>query len=269
MNKTKQEINKEIIALSTFEAVRLRSEMYIGQVAPMDDKLPIIENGKLISKDKVWSPGFMHLIVEILENAIDEAKRMNGKMKKIYVKIDLDTNRVTIRDEGDGFYQAHKKHSKTKKNVVRTAFEELHSGSNFTDSDQNILGTHGVGSSICNILSEEFEVTTVNKTHKVHYKWNDFKIVEEKIEKKQKGEQTGTEVSFIPSSEVFKGFKWDIELIKTYLSFKSFLLSLDNSLSKLEIEGIFLNKGKEEVIEITRDFLPKDRIEVINKDWGS
>ncbi|MFW6311359.1 MAG: toprim domain-containing protein, partial [Nanoarchaeota archaeon] len=29
------------------------------------------------------------------------------------------------------------------------------------------------------------------------------------------------------------------------------------------------NKGKEEVIEVTRDFLPKDKIEVINKDWGS
>ena len=43
----KYQDSKEIIALNTFEAVRLRPTMYIGQVAPMDEKMPIIEEGKL------------------------------------------------------------------------------------------------------------------------------------------------------------------------------------------------------------------------------
>jgi DNA gyrase/topoisomerase IV subunit B len=48
----KQSNAKEIIALNTFEAVRLRPTMYIGQVAPLEDKLPIIVDGKLNSKEK-------------------------------------------------------------------------------------------------------------------------------------------------------------------------------------------------------------------------
>ena len=140
-----QKHQKEIIALNTFEAVRLRPTMYLGQVMPFDDKIPVIREGKIVQADKSWSPGFMHLIVEILENAIDEAKRMKGKMKGIEVIVNLDTNQVTITDEGDGFHKANSKHPKTKKNVVRTAFEELHAGSNFADTSTNILGTHGVG----------------------------------------------------------------------------------------------------------------------------
>jgi DNA gyrase/topoisomerase IV subunit B len=159
----KQTHSKEIIALNTFEAVRLRPTMYIGQIQPMEDKLPIIIDGKLQMVEKAWSPGFMHLIVEVLENAIDEAKRMKGKMKNIYVTVNLDSNEITITDEGGGFHKANSKHPKTKKNVVRTALEELHAGSNFVDTSTNILGTHGVGAAVTNILSEKFEVTTVNR----------------------------------------------------------------------------------------------------------
>jgi len=113
MVEIKQSHNKEIIALDTFEAVRLRPTMYLGQVAPMDDKLPIIRNNILNQVDKKWSPGFMHLIIEILENAIDEAKRMKGKMKNSWVTVNVDNNEVTVQDEGDGFHKANAKHSKT------------------------------------------------------------------------------------------------------------------------------------------------------------
>jgi len=69
--KIDQKNSKEIIALNTFEAVRLRPTMYIGQVAPVDEKLPLVINGTLTDVQKNWSEGFMHLIVEILENALD------------------------------------------------------------------------------------------------------------------------------------------------------------------------------------------------------
>ena len=62
---------KEIIALDIFEAVRLRPGMYLGQVSMVEEKIPIIRDGKLQTYDKPWSPGFMHLIVEILENALN------------------------------------------------------------------------------------------------------------------------------------------------------------------------------------------------------
>jgi len=264
----KQSHQKEIVALDTFEAVRLRPTMYLGQVAMMDDKLPIIRDGKLQQVDKVWSPGFMHLIIEILENAIDEAKRMKGKMKGIEVKIDLNTNRVTITDEGQGFHKANSKHQKTKKNVVRTAFEELHAGSNFIDTSTNILGTHGVGASIVNILSESFWVRTVNATSYVAYDWKNFKVVNEEKRGKKPDDVKGTMVSFVPSPEVFPNFKWDEELITTYLSFKQYLIDQDKALKGLRIKGIFVKNGESFNIPIN-NFLPKETITIDNKEWGT
>lgn len=263
--KISQKNAKEIIALNTFEAVRLRPTMYIGQVAPVSEKMPLVIDGKLISMEKVWSAGFMHLIVEILENALDEAKRCRGKMKNISVTIDLDTNEITVIDQGLGFHNAAKKHPKTKKNVVRTAMEDLHAGSNFTDSSTNILGTHGVGSAVVNILSEKFTVETVNKTDYVKYSWENFKVTEEVIRKKLPGDKLGTKISFIPSTEIFPNYKWDIDLITTYLSFKYFLIGKDPVISKLNLDGYFIKDGKKFDVDVTTDFLPENHIFVETK----
>ena len=260
-----QKHEKEIIALDTFEAIRMRPGMYLGQVSIVEEKIPIIRNGKLQGIDKPWSPGFMHLIVEILENAIDEAKRMKGKMKNIFISVNLDTKEITIKDEGGGFHKAHSKHEKTKKNVVRTAMENLHAGSNFVDSSTNILGTHGLGSSVVNILSKEFSIKTINKTHSVFYKWADFVVKKEEIKDKTDKDEMGTTISFIPSPDIFPGYKWDIELIQTYLSFKSYLLSIDPLLKNLEFHGEFISNGVSSSIAIIKDFLPEETISIKSK----
>ena len=260
--KISQKHEKEIIALNTFEAVRLRPGMYLGQVSIVEEKIPIIRKGRLQNIDKPWSPGFMHLMVEILENALDEAKRMKGKMKNIHILINLDNNKITITDEGQGFYKANSKHPKTKKNVVRTAMEDLHAGSNFIDSSTNILGTHGVGSAVVNILSKEFSVTTVNATSYVHYDWEDYKVITEDRRGKSTNDKRGTSVSFIPSPDIFPGFKWDEEIIKTYLSFKSYLLSLDNKLKNLQINAQFVRNDILEDVGLVSSFLPEQHISI-------
>jgi len=186
-------------------------------------------------------------------------------MKKIHVVVNLDTNEVSISDEGGGFHKANSKHTKTKKNVVRTAMEDLHAGSNFIDSSTNILGTHGVGSAVVNILSKKFTVTTVNATSYVHFEWDDYRVINEEKRGKASSDRRGTTVSFIPSPEIFPGFKWDEELIRTYLSFKNYLISLDPKLKGLEIDGKFIRSGASQDIGITRDFLPKESITVKNE----
>jgi len=263
--KIEQRHEKEIVSLSVFEAVRLRSQMYIGQVSPMEDKLPLVVDGIVKQVDKTWSPGFMHLIIEILENAIDEAKRCKGKMKNIYVTVNLDNSEVTIQDEGQGFHDAAKKHKKTKKNVVRTALEDIHSGSNFTDTSTNILGTHGVGSAIVNILSKYFSVLTVNKTDSVYFAWDDYKVILEDIRKKITSDKLGTTISFIPSKDVFGNMKWDKELISTYLSYKAFLIANDPVINKLKISGSFVENGKNVNINITENFVPQNHVTLKTK----
>jgi topoisomerase-4 subunit B len=242
--------SKEIIALDTFTAVRMRPTMYVSQVSLMDEKLPIIKDGRLQLVDKCWSPGFMHLLVEILENSLDEAKRCKGKMKNINVKVNLDNNEVTVIDEGKGFHNAEKIHKTTKKNVVRTALEELHAGSNF------------IGSAVCNILSQYFKIETINDTYYVRYEWADFKVVDEEIRKKLSKERPGTSISFVPSEDIFPGFKWDIDLIKIYLSFKMFLIRQDFIISGLNLKCFFTKDGVESEVPISGDFLPKECISV-------
>lgn len=267
MNKINQSHEKEIVALNTFEAVRLRPTMYLGQISPIEDKIPIIKDNTLIIEEKKWSPGFMHLIVEILENAIDEAKRMKGKMKSINVTVNTKNNEISITDLGQGFHKAASKHPKTKKSVVRTAFEELHAGSNFTDTDNNILGTHGVGSSVVNILCKNFEVITTNKTHTVHVKWDDFKVIEENkyLNKNQKPQPIlGTTVKFIPSPSVFPRYKWDIEILQTYFSFKQFLISNDSIIKNLKLDIKIDGKN----CPIYTDFVPNNAIKIF-KDKGT
>jgi DNA gyrase/topoisomerase IV subunit B len=266
--------SKEIIALDSFTAIRLRPTVYVGQIAPMIDKIPLIVNNSIISVEKEFSPGFFQLLIEIFENAVDEAKRMKGKMKSIEVLIDLDTNMITITDSGDGFYKAATKHSKTKKNVIRTAFEEIHAGSNFIDTSTNILGTFGLGASVCNILSEHFSVTTVNSTSYVHYTWKDFKVVKEEIRSKNEKDKKGTSVSFIPSPEVYPNYKWDMDLIRSYFSFKQFLLNQDPVLKGLKIGAKFINNGQKEDVGITNLFIPEKHIAIKNSLgyvflWGS
>jgi DNA gyrase/topoisomerase IV subunit B len=261
----KQTHEKEIIALSQFEAIRLRPGMYIGPVSMIDEKIPIIRNGKLQLIEKTWSPGFRHLLVEILENSIDEAKRMHGKMSNLFVIVNLDNNTITVKDTGGGFHKAHTKHSKTKKNIVRTAMEDLHAGSNFTDSSTSILGTHGVGAAVVNVLSSEFGVTTINKTHCVKYVWKDFHVTTEEIRLKTSKDELGTTVWFKPSEDVFANFKWDKELINTYLSFKSFLISQDPIIKNLKLVWSFVEGGLIKAAEITENFLPEDTISIKNK----
>lgn len=260
--KVNQKHEKEIIALDNFEAVRLRPGMYLGQVSMVEEKVPIISDGKLENADKPWSPGFMHMLVEILENSLDEAKRMRGKMLGINVEVNLDTNRVTVSDQGGGFHKANSRHKKTKKNVVRTAMEDLHAGSNFTDSSTGILGTHGVGSAVVNILSSHFSCTTINGTHYVNYEWEDYVIAKEDRRRKEPNENKGTSVSFIPSPDVFPNFKWDDDLIRTYLSFKSFLISSDPKLKSLKITAQLVRDGVKEDIGIIKNFIPEQHIAV-------
>lgn len=254
--------SKEIIALDIFEAVRMRSNMYIGQVSPTEEKLPLIINNKLIYQQKTWSEGFFHLLVEIFENALDEAKRCKGKMPYIHINVNVDTNEIIVTDTGQGFYNAEKIHKKTGKNVVRTAMEELHAGSNFIDSSLNILGTHGVGSAVTNILSSKFSIKTVNSTHSVFIEWEDYKVIKEEIKKKKPSETLGTTIKFIPSQEVFKDYRWDLEILNSYLSYKKFLCKQDAILNNLDIKLFITKDSNTFESNINENIIPNEHISV-------
>lgn len=238
---------KEIIVLSEKEHIRTRSHIYTGPVKPIEEKIPIIENDKIIFSTQNISIGLYKIFNEILDNSLDEAKRMKGSMKSISVYIETDTNKVIIRDTGNGFYNGVGINEKTGRSNIETAVSMLRSGSNFNseDTEDSLIGNNGVGSALCNCLSDFFKIITVNDSHYYEQVWNDFERTEPICRKKSKSDKLGTEVSFIPLKKLFSGCKWDYNILRTTLIFKKRLVSRDQTIKNLDIslywDGVKVN----------------------------
>jgi len=260
-----KESNKEIVALSDYEHVLHRPTMYIGSVEKSEERVVIVEDGKLVGKNKVISVGFYKMLNEIVDNAFDEAKRMKGKMPTIKVWIDSKTNRVTVRDSGGGFLNAEKPNSKTGQSNVETAMSMLRAGSNFynDNSSESLIGTNGVGAALVNMLSEEFTISTVNSNIEYDVQWKRFVKSDEKINPHASAIPTGTSVTYIPRKDIFKNCSWDFEYLRSQMIFRNYIKANDPLTANLDFEFYFDDKK----IEISESFIPSNAF-VIKSDLG-
>lgn len=245
--------SKEIIALSDFEHVIERPTMYVGSVKASEEKISIVKAGRIVVEQKEISVGFYKLINEILDNAVDEAVRLKGKMKSIRVEVQS-SGLVSITDTGDGFYKGTDINKKTGLTNIETAVSQLRAGSNFKNdaSDETLIGTNGVGAAVVNMLSSFFSIETVNSTHSYYREWNNFKPG--KFEKaKVKTNVRGTTIKFIPRQDIFP-CKWDKDILSTTLIFKKFIMKNSPMLTKTSLEFVF--DGVQ--IDLDQKFLPDD-----------
>jgi len=214
--------NKEIVVLDEAEHIRLRPTMYVSSVKPTEEKLHIVENGRIFVRTVEMSVGMYKIFGEALDNAFDEARRMKGKMKKIIVNVNSKTNAISVKDTGNGFYKGTQINKASGKTNIETAVSMLRSGSNFKNEESEeagILGTNGVGVSLTNVLSRRFKITTINDTHFFEKEWFDFKSDDSKtkITKNTTGLETGTVIEFEPTPEVFGKSKWNVDIITSFL----------------------------------------------------
>ena len=253
--------NKEIVALDDFEHVLLRPTMYIGSVEKSEEKLPIVREGKITLEVREISVGFYKLMTEILDNAFDEAKRLKGEMPEISIHFDSKSSSVKVVDTGGGFMNGSKVNMKTGLTNVASAMTMLRAGSNFYNetSQENLIGTNGVGASIVNMLSESFSIRTVNSEEDYVQVWEKFKTVGPQVTP-NKG-QTGTTIEFTPRKDVFKGCKWDRDYVHTMMIFRQFLKKTDPLISKLKFSCTF--DGEE--LDLDLNFLPKEYFKVDSK----
>ncbi|UJP11091.1 type IIA DNA topoisomerase subunit B [Microbacterium sp. KUDC0406] len=119
--------------LEGLEAVRKRPGMYIGS------------NG---------SPGLMHCLWEIIDNAVDEAVAGNGAKIDIILHSD---GSVEVHDRGRGIPVDVE--PRTGLTGVEVVFTKLHAGGKFGGGSYAASGgLHGVGASVVNALSERLDV---------------------------------------------------------------------------------------------------------------
>ena len=193
-------IEEKYKSLTPEEHVLHRPGTYIGSTVTEDVDMFILEDGKFVKKTVKYNPGFIKLFDEIISNSVDESKRKGTKLDTIKVEVDTKNNTIQVYDNGGIEVVMHKE---VKKYVPHMIFGELRSGSNFTDSDNRTwVGTNGLGSSLCNIFSEEFKVETADSKQRFTMVWKN-NMSENTPAKIERTSQHYTRITYKPDLKRF------------------------------------------------------------------
>lgn len=236
MSKEKN-VDSKYQKLTDVEHVLLRPFMYIGSISPHQGEQYLYDGEKVEKVEVVYNPGFIKIFDEIISNSVDEHRR-NSKPNEIRVTINLDENEISVWDNGGIPVQKHSVH---KEWIPEMIFSNLKSGSNFDDSEQRIVaGTNGVGSTLTNIFSKKFVVSTCDGKNKFEQTFTDNMMKRSKanITSAKRG---FTEISFIPDLKRFGMPK--IDHVSYKIIFKR-CLDVAACNNKLSVSFIKIENGK-------------------------
>jgi DNA gyrase subunit B len=162
--------------------------------------------------------GLHHLVYEIVDNAVDEA--LAGYCTEISVTL-LAEGGVRVVDNGRGIpVDIHPVEKKPALEVVLTV---LHAGGKFGDGGYSVSGgLHGVGVSVVNALSRDLSVVV----QRDGFFWEQsykLGVPTSPVEKGVATKNTGTEVTFWPSEEIFETTDYSFEILSTRFREMAFL----------------------------------------------
>lgn len=186
-NNAVQYTEDNIRTLDWQEHIRQRPGMYIGKL------------GDGSSADD----GIYILLKEIIDNSIDEFVMKSGKR----IDIKLDEGKAVIRDYGRGIPLGK----------VVDAVSKMNTGGKYdSKAFKKSVGLNGVGTKAVNALSDYFKVKSVREGR---VKVAEFSkgVITENFDESDTSDRNGTEITFIPDTDIFSHFKFRKEYVERML----------------------------------------------------
>jgi topoisomerase-4 subunit B len=182
----------KIQTLSALEHIRKRPGMYIGRLG----------NGTHIDD------GIYILLKEVIDNAIDEFIMGYGNKITIYRA----ENEVRVRDWGRGIPLGK----------VVDCVSVINTGAKYNDDVfQFSVGLNGVGTKAVNALSSQFRVTSYRDGRYYSATFAQGTLVKEDSGKTS--DKDGTEVIFVPDTELFGDYRYNEDFIVARLNSYAYL----------------------------------------------
>lgn len=189
--------NESIVKLTDREAVRMRTATYAG------------------SSDV---HGAFTTVREIISNAIDEYKAGHGD--EITVIYDKD-NQITVKDNGRGVPMDWNENAQQYNYDL--IYCQLNAGGKYDKSEDNVgydyaIGLNGIGSALTILSSDKASVKSVRDGKVYTMNFDEGNPVGELQIQEDAKTWTGTEVTWIPSLDVFDDNEFKKEWFEEYIS---------------------------------------------------